>query len=224
MEGRLPINLVEVCKDVNSEPHLVKSWDLTQQALDMLLAFLSPNREAAGIKYENIRKKLITFFECRHCIYPEECTDITINRVARKISEGKEIYASDPLSFFFGVARRVLQEYWEHQSKISASLDLPGPPIEPSQDPGEMEKQEADRLLLEQQIECLEGCLEKLPYESHELIIQYYYGETGIKIKGRKRLADKLGVQISALRVKALRIREKLETCVDTCLNQLPKA
>lgn len=209
---------------MDAEFHPGKNWVLTQEAFEMLLASLNPNREMAGKKYENIRQKLITFFECRQCFRPEECADITITRVARKLSEGKEIYASDPASFFFGVARRVLQEYWDDRSKNSVPLDLLGLKSEPSQDPGESEKREAERLLLEQQIECLESCLEELPYESHELIIEYYHGEAGIKIKGRKKLAEKLGIQINALRIKALRIREKLEACVETCLRKLPKA
>ena len=197
-----------------------KNWALTQEAFDNLLACLNSNREAAALKYEKIRNKLIMFFEYRGCFCAAECADITINRVAKNISEGKEIYAKEPLSYFLGVAHRVLKEYWDIKPKIPTPLDTLNPASEPSQNPHEMEQKETERLLLDRQIKCLEDCLEELPEGSHELIIDYYYGETDVKIQNRKRLAKEHGIKINALRIKAFRIREKLEACVSTCLGR----
>ena len=102
-----------------------KDWVLTQQAFDKLLACLNQDRTRAAERYEKIRRKLITFFEGRGCLHAEDLTDDTINRVARRLSEGTEIYSDDPTNFFFGVARRVLQEYWDGQSRKSLPVRCP---------------------------------------------------------------------------------------------------
>ena len=48
-----------------------KDWFLTQEAFDALLAWLDPEREAAGRKYEEIRLRLIKLFTCRGCSEPD---------------------------------------------------------------------------------------------------------------------------------------------------------
>lgn len=85
-------------------PSLKKEWVLTREAFDKLLACLDRDRERAAEKYEEIRNALITFFEHRGCLSPQEYADETINRVARRLSEGKEIYANNAASYFYGVA------------------------------------------------------------------------------------------------------------------------
>ena len=42
-----------------------KDWILTKEAFERLLALLDVDRELAGQKYENVRRKLIEFFEAR---------------------------------------------------------------------------------------------------------------------------------------------------------------
>ncbi len=62
-----------------------KEWTLTQAALDSLLAWLDPDRDRAGAKYEAIRTRLIKVFVCRGCPEAEDLADETINRVASKL-------------------------------------------------------------------------------------------------------------------------------------------
>jgi DNA-directed RNA polymerase specialized sigma24 family protein len=197
---------------------LKRDWDLTKEAFDTLLGALNPNRDRAAAIYESIRKKLITFFECRHCSSPEDYADITINRVARRISEGKIIYTADPSSFFFGVAYKVLQEYWGERARRGTSLsDLPLLEL-PSENPIEAKEKEAERIGIENHLECLEQCIQSLTAKNRRLIIQYYEGETRARIRNRKGLAEEFGIPLNALRIRALRIRERLEECVGECM------
>jgi RNA polymerase sigma factor (sigma-70 family) len=198
---------------------LKKDWVLTQEAFDKLLASLNPNREIAASRYESIRKKLISFFTCRHCPYPEDCADMTINRVARKISAGEAVFKSDASKYFFGVAYKLLKEQWKDPSRNFTPLDETPSVNTLSVSPPDLQGQEWEQLQLERQIECLEKCLERLPADSRELITHYYEGEKGAKIENRKRLAERLGIQPNALRIRAQRIRDKLEDCVNLCLN-----
>jgi DNA-directed RNA polymerase specialized sigma24 family protein len=205
---------------VDYTPRFKKEWTLTREAFDKLLLCLDTDRELAAGKYEQIRKRLITFFECRGSLYPEDHCDITINRVARKISEGQEIYTSNPIGFFFGVARKILQESWDKRPKGEVPLDHSVDAALLSQDPAEALEQEAQHLEFEHGMACLERCLRTLSDKDKETITRYYQGETRTKIKNRKRLAEELGVALNALRIRALRIRQKLESCVNKCMGR----
>src|SRR6202008_1561467 len=88
-----------------------KNWSLSQEAFDALLDWLDSDRELAGIKYEQIRSRLIKFFTGRGCIDPEELADETINRVTSKLSEIRKEFTGDPALYFYGVAKLVYMEY-----------------------------------------------------------------------------------------------------------------
>jgi DNA-directed RNA polymerase specialized sigma24 family protein len=204
-------------------PHK-KDRPLTRREFDRLLAFLSPDLEKAAKEYLKIRNKMIFFFRSRGCRAPEDCADVTESRVGRKLIEGIVIRASDPTSFFYGVANHVLQEYWSDSWQKSISIDDPSSFVQVSQDPFEDAQREADRLQLEREMECLEKCLEKIPFKNRDLILRYYQGETSVKINNRKKLAEELGIQLNALRLQAFRIREKLQICVSNCIKRLTNA
>src|SRR3990170_2001633 len=88
-----------------------KEWALTQEAFDGLLAWLDSDTQAAARKYEQIRRGLIRFFHVRRCVTPDDLADQVIDRVARRLGEGAEVYAADPYYYFQGVALRVFREY-----------------------------------------------------------------------------------------------------------------
>ena len=70
-------------------------------------------------------------------------------------------------------------------------------------------------------IECLQQCLGTLSSENRELILQYYQGEKSEKIRNRKQLTSRLGVPLNTLRMRALRLRERLQGCVEQCVSEM---
>ena len=48
-------------------------------------------------------------------------------------------------------------------------------------------------------------------------MLSYYTGEGGRRIRNRKKIADRLGVAMNALRIRAYRLRARLEECVLEC-------
>ena len=198
---------------------LKKDWVLNEEAFEALLVSLDHNREHAGAKYEQIRHALITFFECRGSATPEDHADDTITRVARRLLEGQTIKVDKPASYFYGVARNVLKESWESRGRGPISLESQPAGTLGSPDPHRLQEQMSERQLKEQRLDCLERCLDQLSPNDRELIRTYYTGDNGIKIQTRRRLAENLGIPINALRIRALRIRERLEDCVETCLS-----
>jgi DNA-directed RNA polymerase specialized sigma24 family protein len=136
-----------------------KEWDLTQEVFDQVLSWLNPDREEAGKKHEEIRRRLLKIFTCRGCPCPEDLVDETINRVARKVPEIAPTYVGDPAYYFFGVAHKV---YLESIRKI------PEPERQPKPDPSGEEEFYYD---------CLERCMERLSHQNHEMILEYFQKE-----------------------------------------------
>jgi RNA polymerase sigma factor (sigma-70 family) len=206
---------------VDSITLLRRHGNLTQEAFDKLLDTLDVDRQTAAEKYERIRRRLANFFEYRGCSSPEDYADTTINCAARKIDSGSQIYATDPLSFFIGIARNILQEYWEQAPKLATSLDHLPDTDHPFVDAIDTIQRDEDRDRSEAELKCLEACLEKTGGEDRELIMSYYVGEKGQKIRNRKKLAAELDIAPGNLRLRAFRLRAKLEGCVKNCFEAL---
>jgi DNA-directed RNA polymerase specialized sigma24 family protein len=185
-------------------PSPKKEWELTEQAFSKFLAWLNPDPNKAGQSYENIRHKLINIFVCRGCTCPEDLTDETINRVIRKMQGIGETYVGDRALYFYGVARNVYLEY-VRQRPVPAV-----PPAPPPDDPSS-----------EEELACLEKCLQGITPRSRDLVMDYFREEKHAKIELRKKMAEQLGIPLNALRIRACRIRANLEECVSNCLREL---
>jgi RNA polymerase sigma-70 factor, ECF subfamily len=186
-----------------------KEYVLTAEAFAKLLAFLDADPEQAGEKYEATRRMLIKFFDWRGAFLVDELADETLNRVTRKIDEGDEI--RDFLNYCYGVARLVFLENLKRPDRKREPIE----DLEPLLAAPEAMSEEED-----QQYECFDGCLETLPPESREVIMQYYQDEKRDKIGHRKELAESLGIPLNALRSRAQRVRDRLEKCVSQCLEK----
>jgi DNA-directed RNA polymerase specialized sigma24 family protein len=170
-----------------------------QEAFDRLLSWLDSDRKRAGERYESIRRKLILIFSSRGAAFPEDMADDCINRVTQKLSEIIESYEGSPEFYFVGVARNVHLEWQRKQRPIVLPVLPPNPPE------------------LEKNLACLDSCLAQLSPTSHEIVIEYYQHDRKAKIDHRAGLASRLGIAVSALRLRAHRIRQVLEKCVLEC-------
>lgn len=195
-----------------------------QEDFETLLTWFSSDKKQAALIYENIRHKLLKFFEWRGCVHPEECIDQTIDRVISKVLQGEEIRTKNQYLYFLGVARNVLREYWKTQKKKSSSLDeLPQSQL-PSIDPEEIENQQLGEQLWQKRLDCMKRCLQALSEEKRVMITGYYQGEKRTKIQNRQRLAQRLQLSENALRIRTHRIRDELEACVQHCMKKGSKS
>jgi DNA-directed RNA polymerase specialized sigma24 family protein len=183
-----------------------QKWTLNQEAFDKLLIALDEDRETAGKKYLEIRNNLTRFFEWRGCSFPEDHADETINRIAKRVAGGEEILNHS--GYAMGVARLLLLEINKGRQREQLALAEIGTSSEVYTEPDDGE----GRLV------CLRNCLDGLSSDNRQLILQYYQGEKGEKIKNRKKLLDNLGIPVNTLRMRALRLRERLQSCVEQCL------
>jgi DNA-directed RNA polymerase specialized sigma24 family protein len=69
----------------------------------------------------------------------------------------------------------------------------------------------------DERLRCLRGCMAELTDEQQTLLTEYYTGEGGSRIRNRKKLAKRLDIAMNALRIRAYRLRSRLEDCVRDC-------
>ena len=186
------------------------SEPLRSGPFEELLQRLGPDRESAGMRYEQLRRRLMAVFEYRRCPHPEELADETLDRAARRLQEmGSDFLGSDAAPFVFGVAWNVareafrrpattpLPEGWERRSASTATV-------------------EHDEL----GAACLEGCLQRLADDDRSLVLGYHQGERSARIRRRSDLARDLGLSPNALRLKIHRLTARLRQCVVDCISQ----
>ena len=173
-------------------------WTMDGAAFDALLAALSPDRVVAGAEYERIRSRLIRFFSIHQARSPEDLADTAFNRIARRIADGEEI--RNARQYLSGIGRILLFEDREKRRQEEHVL--------------RMVANASDARSDEELADALEACLETLPAGARDLLARYYSADGRKRIALRQQMAEEMGMELNALRNRALRLRERLEECV----------
>lgn len=177
----------------------------------MLLTRLDADQDIAAEKYEVLRMKIIHLLRWRGCAESDadELADQTLDRVAAKLTAGEAIENLN--AFAGGVARFIWLEHSRKNKADAVGDDLPEIPVEP------------DLSFLDDaddRMKCLRKCVVvTFTDEDSRLVVGYYDTDAGEKIKdARKRIADSFGLTLNALKVRACRLRMRLEACINDCL------
>ena len=188
------------------------SKDLPRAPFEALLLRLAPDREQAGQKYEDIRQKLIRFFEWNDCLMAEALADEVFDRVSLKL-ETEDV--RDVVPFTMGVARNVLRELRKKPS-MRAIDDLP-----PGQSPHTLhpELRILDEGERQRRIRCLHRCIQRLSPPDRELSLKYEYYRG--KPHSTTQLAQRMAMTVGALQTRAHRIKEKVQRCALRCFDSL---
>jgi len=196
---------------------LKKNWTITSSAFQRLLDWLDEGKNSDGESYLEMRQRLVAYFDRKNCPTPDEFADETLNRVARRLEEEGMIDSETPAKYCYIVARFVFMEYLRGMDKASVPLDdvLRQPQGSQLAAPEEGDKETEVK---EKMLNCLEHCTGKLEPTNREIIISYYFGTERVKIENRRALAERLGISVNALSIRACRIRDKLEVCVGKCV------
>ncbi len=179
-----------------------RDWTLSPEALGRFLMRLDGDVAAASRKYEVLREKLIRLFEWRGCVFAEDLADETINRVIRKLEGGVDLHSEEVPRYSSGVAHRV---YLEHLREVRRGQPKPGDAGRAPWVPGRHETTDL-------RLDCLERGLGELGPTERDLILRYYGAD---RIRDRRQLARELGIEAGNLRIRAYRIRTKLEGWID---------
>ena len=183
----------------------------TRRAFERLLVWLDEGVDSGGRRYLETRARLVRYFQYKRCSTPDELADETLNRVARRLEEAGQIVDTPPARYCYIVAKFVLLEHLRRPDPQSLERV---PTIGPLADAagGSSEAARRERLL-----DCLDRCMRTLPQDEAQLILDYYRGEQRTKIEQRRRLAAERQLSANALKIRACRIRDKLEACINAC-------
>jgi DNA-directed RNA polymerase specialized sigma24 family protein len=170
-----------------------------------LLTLLHPNEAQAAVEYQNLHQRLSRFFEWNNAQDPAALADEALDRLAKRAAESNmEDGVRNVSAFALGVARHLLQEEARRQLKM----------VEISRHWQSMESTRTQEPESEALDDALQHCMAKLKPERRRLVEAYYSYEGGEKIKMHQQLAAAEGLSLNALRNRALRARQELETCI----------
>ena len=134
----------------------------------------------------------------------DECIDL----VVQKVPEIAPTYTGKPEFYFYSVIKFVVLRWLRKNQTVG--LD----------DSDELMTRVDDSSEVETRHACLDRCLAGLDHSSRELALEYYRHDRSAKIDHRWALARRVGITLNALRIKALRIRQTLEQCVQKCVDE----
>lgn len=175
--------------------------NITQAQFDSLLAWLHPDRDLAGRKYQSIHSGLVRIFACKGLNDAEDLADETINRVISRLSSIQKSYQGEPAYYFHGVARNIIRECGRRKEFATGIVDIR---VDPKLDASE-------------EHDCLGHCLDQLSDSKRNLILSYYLYEGHSKIEHHKRMASQLKMTIGAIRSRAFQIRLNLQRSMRQC-------
>jgi DNA-directed RNA polymerase specialized sigma24 family protein len=175
------------------------------------LDWLDEGRDSAGRRYLETRGRLVRYFQCKRCANADDLADETLNRVARRLEEAGPIIDTPPARYCYIVAKFVLLEHLRRPDQQNvrppSAFDRLADSVASSH----------EAIRREGLLDCLDRCMRALPVEDARLILDYYRGEQRVKIEQRRRLAAERQLSMNALKIRACRIREKLEACINAC-------
>jgi DNA-directed RNA polymerase specialized sigma24 family protein len=195
---------------------LNKDWEPSAASFRQLLRWLDEGGDSAGERYLEVRRRLELYFDRKSCPSPDELADETLNRVARKLDEMGSISNVTPLHYCYIVAKFVFLESLRDNKRRETPFSAADTGVQPASfgvDHGSTD----DR---EKLASCLDQCLAKISTADRDIIIPYYQGQQRDRIGQRAALAARLGLTANALTIRACRIRQKLESCVQACFQK----
>ncbi len=93
---------------------------LRAEEFEALLRQLGPDRDWAGVRYEQLRQRLLMVFTYRGCSNVEHLADETMDRVAHRLAEHPADFdGSDPTKFILGVAWNVAHESFRRRHAVA---------------------------------------------------------------------------------------------------------
>ena len=193
-----------------------QDWEPTEKVFQKFLHWLDEGTDSDGQRYLEVRRRLELYFDRKNCVAPAELADETLNRVARKLEENGEITEVAPLQYCYIIAKFVFLETLRAEKRAPFYR-----PLTCHATRGNLSGQSATLLEAdagsdqkERIADCLQRCLENLSTADRELIVEYYRGQQRSKIERRAALATRLGVTANALSIRACRVRQRLEVCI----------
>jgi len=190
---------------VLTERALREASELSQSVFARLLEWLDDGTASHGERYLEMRRRLVLYFDRRNRA-ADELADETLNRVARTLEQSHVIATRPPARYCYVIARFVLLGDLRRERR-HIGLDEERESVD---GPARVPEAAEESTLREQRLDCLDRCLDELEPEQRTLIVDYYRDTVRQKIERRREIAQRLGITMNALAIRACRIRDAL--------------
>jgi hypothetical protein len=202
---------------VGPRQDLEASERVSRQFLD----WLDEGSNSDGQRYLEVRHRLEHYFDRKNCVEPGELADETLNRVAKKLEASGELTDVGPLQYCYVHAKYVFLETLSAQKRAPFHRPLNGSnPTNASGQVGTSLQTDSTSESKTKIAACLDDGLKNLSSADRDLFVDYYRGKQPDKAERRAALATRLGVTANALSIRACRVRQKLETCIQASLKK----
>jgi DNA-directed RNA polymerase specialized sigma24 family protein len=184
----------------------------TLKNLEKLLEKFSHNGAKPEVYYHRLYQKLESFFRLKGLSRTDAAVDVTIDRLSKLFGEQHES-VEDIYRLAYKIAGFVYLEFLRADKKERDAVET----FQQIQNANnsEFEQEEIDLIDLQRK------CLNRLSDDEQQLLRDYYEEGTGqSKEERRTKLAKELNVTKSTLRVKVMRLRQKVEEMLETENNQ----
>ena len=118
------------------------------------------------------------------------------------MSDGAEIFAHNPTSYFYGFARNIWREILAKPAKLQQLDERLPHEKNLTPNPHELMERKQEQVAFEQRLKHLYHCLENLSAKDRELLSEYYQEADAVKIEHRQALAMRFGISLKTLRNK----------------------
>lgn len=184
----------------------------------LFLLQLHSDPEVAAERYEILRLKITRILLWRGVPESEAdaLADVVLDRISAKMAAETEI--EDINAYAAAVSRFVFLEFKRRHREDPYGDEMPEPAVNTK---AEFVESEDERM------HCLRKCFVTTVPDSSDrtLLLKYYEAASGEKNKDlRRSLAEHMGLSLNALRVRACRLRAKLENCVNRCVQNVMKS
>src|SRR5215470_5993912 len=68
-------------KEVSTKTQRKADWSLSESSFARFLEWLDEGEDSQGQKYLDMRRRLVTYFDRKNCLAPDDLADETLNRV-----------------------------------------------------------------------------------------------------------------------------------------------
>ncbi len=209
--------MAEISVKQTSKP----TWRPTAASFRRFLAFLDNGIESNGGSYIEMQRRLTGYFARKGCAAPVELADETLNRVSRRLDEEGSIDVDTPAHYCYITARFVSLEQMRAVRMTNVAIDEGKLTIDRHEHLNTSDTEVREKK--EEMLKCLDKCMSKLDERNRDLILGYYFGNEGVKIRNRSSMAERLAISLNALSIRACRIRRTLESCVGKCAGPVMK-
>jgi DNA-directed RNA polymerase specialized sigma24 family protein len=173
---------------------VIERGSVTETGAKQFLAALDDDPVRAEEKCARLREKMVFYFRKNHATSPEDLAQEVFLRARNRLDEGQVIYAEQPESYFYGIARNLLREDWKRVAR------------QPGELPEDITDGSRDVKRIERQV-ILQDCLQHLETEELVFLKRYIH-------EGAGKAAQACGVTTNAASIRFHRLVAKLRDSV----------